>query len=291
MSVEVVASSTILRTIKSEFFLWVVVACVISGRFLVSLTLYGASPDTLLEAINIYYFDILMGVTILVFPLLFLQIFGVMPFEALRNRKTNSNKEALQIRGDGNVINITEPASDKLTSSGELSTKDYLLQLVTEADILSRKIYNRSGVYLLFGVLIAFSGIVYFSISPTNVPIGASLTESFMILAPRFGILFFIEFIAFFFLKQYRSAMDEFRHYDSLKRNRESQLAIFLMATDNFTEKSFVTVANEMSFFNKQGVLAQGETTELLEASKLNNSEIEALKTLAQDTIKVASAK
>ncbi|UTZ25272.1 hypothetical protein HB761_00065 [Vibrio campbellii] len=63
------------------------------------------------------------------------------------------------------------------------------------------------------------------------------------------------------------------------------------MATDNFTEQNFVTVANEMSFFNKQGVLAQGETTELLEASKLNNSDIEALKALAQDAIKVASAK
>ncbi|UTZ28024.1 hypothetical protein HB761_15595 [Vibrio campbellii] len=234
-----------------------------------------------------------MGVTILLFPLLFLQVFGVMPLEALRNRKTNSNsnKEAVQIRGHGNVINITEPASDKLNSSGELSTKGYLLQLVTEADILSRKIYNRSGVYLLFGVLIAFSGIVYFSISPASIPEGANLTQSFMTLAPRFGILFFIEFIAFFFLKQYRSAMDEFRHYDSLKRNRESQLAIFLMATDNFTEQNFVTVANEMSFFNKQGVLAQGETTELLEASKLNNSDIEALKALAQDAIKVASAK
>ncbi|ELC7279298.1 hypothetical protein RJO76_000313 [Aeromonas veronii] len=287
MSVEVVASSTILRTIKSEFFLWVIAACIISGRFLVSLSFYGLSPKALLEAVNFYYFDILIGVTIMVFPLLFLQIFGVMPFEALRNRKTNSKKEAVHIRGNGNVINIV----DKATGSEEFSTKDYLYQLVKEADILSRKIYNRSGVYLLFGVLIAFSGIVYFSISPINIPNGASLTESFLILAPRFGILFFIEFIAFFFLKQYRSAMDEFRHYDSLKRNRESQLAIFLMATDNFIEKNFVTVANEMSFFNKQGVLAQGETTELLEASKLNNSEIEVLKVLVQDTVKVASAK
>ncbi|MGY3861174.1 hypothetical protein ACW5WN_06125 [Aeromonas lacus] len=287
MSVEVVASSTILRTIKSEFFLWVIAACIISGRFLVSLSFYGLSPKALLEAVNFYYFDILIGVTIMVFPLLFLQIFGVMPFEALRNRKTNSKKEAVHIRGNGNVINIV----DKATGSEEFSTKDYLYQLVKEADILSRKIYNRSGVYLLFGVLIAFSGIVYFSISPINIPNGASLTESFLILAPRFGILFFIEFIAFFFLKQYRSAMDEFRHYDSLKRNRESQLAILLMATDNFIEKNFVTVANEMSFFNKQGVLAQGETTELLEASKLNNSEIEVLKVLVQDTVKVASAK
>lgn len=291
MSVEVVASSTILRTIKSEFFLWVIVACVISGRFLVSLSFYGLSLKALLEVVNFYYFDILIGVTIMLFPLLFLQIFGVMPFEALRNRKTKSKKEAVHIRGNDNVINIVDPASDKATGSEEFSTKDYLYQLVKEADILSRKIYNRSGVYLLFGVLIAFSGIVYFSISPNNIPNGASLTESFLILAPRFGILFFIEFIAFFFLKQYRSAMDEFRHYDSLKRNRESQLAILLMATDNFTEKNFVTVANEMSFFNKQGVLAQGETTELLEASKLNNSEIEVLKILAQDTVKVASAK
>ena len=40
-------------------------------------------------------------------------------------------------------------------------------------------------------------------------------------LLPGFGILFFIEFVAFFFLRQYRSAMDEFPVYDAIRRNRE----------------------------------------------------------------------
>ncbi|OCH16173.1 hypothetical protein A6E04_20665 [Aliivibrio logei] len=284
-----IASPAIVRILRNEFFLWLVLACFIAGRFLISL--YGLSPKFLLQAVNEYYFDILMGITTMVFPLLFLQIFGVMPFEALRNRKIKPKADSVQIRGDGNVIHIAEPTSNENIKASDLSTQVYLHQLVEEAGNLSKKIYNRSGVYLLFGILIAFSGIIYFSISPVSIPDEATLTESIITLAPRFGILFFIEFIAFFFLKQYRSAMDEFRHYDSLKRNRESQLAILLMASESFKEDNFGKVVHEMSFFNKQGVLAQGETTELLEASKLNNSELDALKTLAQDTIKAATPK
>ena len=97
MSVEVVASSTILRTIKSEFFLWVIAACIISGRFLVSLSFYGLSPKALLEVVNFYYFDILIGVTIMVFPLLFLQIFGEIEKQTQRKKLYTFEEMAMSL--------------------------------------------------------------------------------------------------------------------------------------------------------------------------------------------------
>ena len=42
-------------------------------------------------------------------------------------------------------------------------------------------------------------------------PTAPDYVERALVLLPCFGILFFIEFVAFFFLRQYRSAMDEFR--------------------------------------------------------------------------------
>jgi hypothetical protein len=80
--------------------------------------------------------------------------------------------------------------------------------------------------------------------------------------------------------------MDEFRHYDAIKRNRESQLAIFLMATKEFPEKSFVTVIDKTNFFEHIGRLASGETTELLESNKQNKNEIEGIKDLLSELIK-----
>ncbi len=52
-------------------------------------------------------------------------------------------------------------------------------------------------------------------------PTAPDYVERALVLLPGFGILFFIEFVAFFFLRQYRSALDEFRYYDAIRRNRE----------------------------------------------------------------------
>lgn len=74
--------------------------------------------------------------------------------------------------------------------------------------------------------------------------------------------------------------MDEFRHYDSIKRARESQLAIYLMATRDFEENDFSKVVERINFYENVGKLASGETTELIELSKSNKNELEILKDL-----------
>ena len=84
--------------------------------------------------------------------------------------------------------------------------------------------------------------------------------------------------------------MDEFRHYESIKRQRESQLAMFLMATECFSEKDFSKIVDKLNFFEPVGRLKNGETTELVELSKQNNVEISALKDIVQELIKSAKS-
>ncbi|WP_415905965.1 hypothetical protein ACMXYX_10085 [Neptuniibacter sp. QD72_48] len=286
MSFQPIFSSKSLRNfLLSEYFLWLILAGLVSGRFLLALS--DTPPEFIAKTISRYYFDLLLGVLVTIFPLLFLQIFGSTPLQAFRERKRNNGKEGMVIQGNNNIIHMPEDGKTTTNASefdSEISA--YLHRLARDSEDLAKKIYNRSGVYLIFGVLIAFSGIFYFAFQSLSISDEMELGPLLIALAPRFGILFFIEFIAFFFLKQYRAAMDEFRHYESVKRTRESQLSIYLMATETFSETDFSKVIDKINFFENSGRLSHGETTELIELSKQNNSEIEALSSIVKDVIK-----
>lgn len=276
------------KVLFSEYFLWLIAGFAVAARFFIT---YGRDPERVYFAIEAYYLELLLGALVALFPFVFYQIFGKSPLHAIRNRQPDNEKQNIVIHGDGNIIQVAkDKAAIKDREAGEVAqgTAQLLLQLAKNAEILSNKIYVRSGVYLIFGVLIAFSGIAYFSLQSISIaaPQPTETSTQLIGLAPRFGVLFFIEFIAFFFLKQYQAAMDEFRHYDAIKRNRESQLAIFLMATKEFPGQSFATVIDKASFFEQIGRLAPGETTELLEANKLNKNELEGIKDLLSELLK-----
>lgn len=58
------------------------------------------------------------------------------------------------------------------------------------------------------------------------------LTSRLLQILPRFGVLFFIEYIAFFFLKQYRILMEEYRYYEAIKRERQDILSVYLLVKE-----------------------------------------------------------
>ena len=129
----------------------------------------------------------------------------------------------------------------------------------------------------MIGVLIAFTGLVFFYTQTINS--GASSKESWLtqlgILAPRFGVLFFIEFIAFFFLRQYRSAMEEFRYFEAIQRRREETFALIRFMKEEEGKIDIKLLIESENFFSTAGKLAPGETTELLESRKLTKDEID----------------
>ena len=273
------------RILSTEYYLWWIAGGLVSARFFVA---YFSRSNDLFDLINIHYFELLLGIVIAIFPFVFYQIFGSYPLQSIRNIKKVVSPQIV-VSGSDNVIHV--PKEENETEYAPISTGVGLLtQLTKNAEDLANKIYRRSGVYLIFGVLIAFSGILYFSFQSLTVSGEIETTKLIIALLPRFGILFFIELIAFFFLKQYRAAMDEFRHYDAIKRSRESQLAIYLMATRDFEEKDFTTVVESVNFYENIGKLSNGETTELIELGKLNKNELEILKGLIGALAKGESA-
>jgi hypothetical protein len=137
-------------------------------------------------------------------------------------------------------------------------------------------------------VLVAFSGLAFFYLQ------GAifvrikydNFTEHLLSVAPRFGVLFFIETIAFFFLRQYRAAMDEFRYFEAIQRNREETLAIIRLLKDSGKEVDPLALVKEGCFYSHTGKLAKGETTELIESRKLDKDQTELIEKIIQLVLK-----
>jgi len=266
----------------TELYLWVALAVLVSGRALFELLFRVASP---IEVFTVRYLEFLAGFIVLFFPIVFRLIFGALPLESVRRKRAQRQLESPDFPApSGPSIEIR--AAEIQVLSDSLSTEELASSPATRlfayyaasSRRLSQSIYSRAGVYLLVGVFVAFSGLVFFYSQTAQL---SNLSDNGMALlvslAPKFGILFFIEIVAFFFLRQYRAAMDEFRYYEAIKRNREETLVLIRIAAD--TDKPFdpIDLVKNDSFFSKAGLLAKEQSTEIIESRKLEKNELDLL--------------
>lgn len=166
----------------------------------------------------------------LLFPIVFKLIFSKLPIEFIRFKLSMDKEELPNI-----MINTI------LNSDYDLKSKIFLASNVQEGKVNSERLFSQSRIYLLFGCLIALGGVGvffylgnnsmanFFSKESLDGDILSILGVRFLEYLPRFGILFFIEYIAFFFLKQYRILMEEYRYYESIKRQRQDVLSVYLL--------------------------------------------------------------
>jgi hypothetical protein len=272
-----------------EIYVWIFLGFLFSGRlWLLIITKGYFSPEYLPEL----YFDILLGIVAVLFPILFHLIFGALPFETLQRKIKQQSMSNIYVE----KLNIGESYKDvspsleagiektikKDKEKFEVEPEELLNILALESHNLSKKIYNRSGVYLLIGVLIAFVGLIFFYTQTIELREIKEISNLVMLILPRFGILFFIEFIAFFFLKQYQSSMDEFRYYEEVKRCREDNLALVKLASRDWKDIDFLQLISMCNYSKKAGVISKDETTEILESKKLQKDEYEILLKLAE---------
>ena len=274
-----------------EVFVWIVISLFISWRFWISLLLRSSEDWSALDALYYFASYLLAGGATFLFPIIFMLIFGNYPFARLRQitakrreYKEITRKLELEAAYRKKDILLQDDVhkvyKSSESTSQEKSPEETLKSLVDLSRKLSEGIYSRAGVYLLIGVMIAFIGVGFFYIQTTKLSEVKEFTILLMNLAPRFGVLFFIEVLAFFFLRQYRIAMEEFRYYEAIKRFREDTLTLIHFARnpiDGLTSQDFIT---KCSFYSEAGKLSSGETTEMLEVNKLNKDELEIIEKL-----------
>lgn len=166
-------------------------------------------------------------------PFAFKLVFSKLPIEYLREKFTQKDEAPdLIIRAMSEV-------------GYYLDVQMLLSHNIQESKINAERLFSQSRIYLLFGCLIAMAGVSIFFYAKNNYIDNAMFLEMFnkgeslSILGlkifeylPRFGVLFFIEYIAFFFLKQYRILMEEYRYYEAIKRERQDILSAYLLFKD-----------------------------------------------------------
>lgn len=264
--------------LQMEILLWIFIGFVISGRFWMD-TFQYLGDVSIAEILSKRYFDVLFGLLAVAFPIIFQLIFSSLPLQSIRTKRIgrrfvlSSKPEANEGKYKSDDRNEFE--NIRFANIDEnISIERLLASYSYESDKLAKNIYSRSGVYLLVGVLVAFSGLIFFYLQTTVIKGELGLSELIAALGPRFGILFFIEFIAFFFLKQYRSAMDEFRYYEAIKRNREENFALIKYANEKKSDLDIFKLVSESKFYSGAGRLSKGETTEIIESKKLDKDEL-----------------
>jgi hypothetical protein len=246
--------------------------------------------------------DLFVAALIVLIPIVFQLVFQVLPLEAVRVGYSRRGSPFEQDKAKRVRVARRQVGSPEETIPASHNSVSLLQDMAERSDSIAEKIYTRAGVYLLFGVMIAFSGLGFFyvetresSAAPTPVatiegkagdqtPLTVSHRaertpiEAFASMMPsllgRIGVLFFIELVAFFFLRQYRAAMDEYRYFEAIKRRREENLAMATMLFQSAGDKiDFFAFIAKCSLYSDLPKLVSGETTEILETRKLTKDE------------------
>ena len=269
----------------SELFAWCLIPAIVFVRLAFFMAVDGY--DVRWFVLKDYYWDVVIAMLILVFPIFFRQIFGVLPLKFIM-LKSGEKGSVVNIGGDY-IVTAQNTATLNGSDSAESQSPGMalLLRHAVGSRALAQGIYGRAGVYLLVGVLVAFSGLIFFYTQTSGVSSSVTVDSFVFLLAPKFGILFFIEYVAFFFLRQYRSAMEEFRYYESIARRREEVNALLKLSAESASSVKFMEFVKNDSFFSKGAVLEKGQTTETLEARKLEKGEIELLEKVVDTIAKV----
>jgi hypothetical protein len=247
----------------TELYIWIFAALLtILPAIVFSFRIGALGADFIVN----FYNQFLVSIFIVLVPILFSLIFGKLPFEYLRNLR--NSKEDIKIVGNHNHVVIEGKNKENQQSN-------YIEDFISESRDISEKIFSRSGVYLLVGCLIAFIGVAIFY-SPFFITTPSlDISQRLIDYMPRFGALFFIEFIAFFFLKQYRIMLEEYRYYEAIKRKRQDNFSFIELIEKYKASPELLKIIVDK--FNQSTItkLANGETTEILETQKIVNQDMD----------------
>lgn len=218
-------------------------------------------------------------------------VFGSLPFELMR-RKLRSRAAAIEAarelpRGTAdnerraNLFKGFSPQTiSAIEASQNLDPREMLALFAHGSQDTSADVYRRSSTFILAGVVIAAVGIVFFVVRTSEIPVDMPFMDRFAVIAPNLAPLLFIEFVAFYFLRQHRVAMDEFRYFEQVKRSREESLIIMKMFAENKTVVPTKEVLSAIVMYSDPGRLTKEQTSEWLESRKMLKDETDIFERL-----------
>jgi len=169
----------------------------------------------------------------------------------------------------------------------------HLEVLNRRSKIVANESLRRANIHLFIGILIGALGVVFFISFSSKAELSEinwnSLIFYLISILPRIAILIFIEITAGFFLKQYRTAMEEYRYFEEIQRQREYALTAYVLRRDHPKNDLLVDLSKSLMEAKPVGVLDKDETTAILETQKHSKNEYENLMLQFGNILKQAS--
>lgn len=179
-----------------------------------------------------------------------------------------SNREIPE--ADGSLNNTSEVSAE--FRPFEATRK----RLRDEIELLAR----RGNLNLTIGVLTTIVGVVALAcvvLSQPEFPTHADSASSFVFftsLLSRLSVAIFIEVFAFFFLRLYKSGLEDIRYYQNEITNIESKETALLSIANNDTCELKKVVIEVLAKTERNGLLKKGETTVALERDRIERNEL-----------------
>lgn len=159
---------------------------------------------------------------------------------------------------------------------------------ITRSQDAARVAQRRPNALLFVGTIVAVSGLLFFVLTLPGSRLGILIPENTNVTAqdfwsaglqllPRLLMLIFIQVLAGFFLRQYRSSMEDFRYYESVLRHREAQYLSYTLRKHLNDKKALLKFSDDILKDQQFGLLARGQTTASLEAQRAEANEFGSL--------------
>ncbi|TBL82177.1 hypothetical protein EYY95_21705 [Hafnia alvei] len=238
-----------------ETLIWIIASALCSFNLVIAFIENGRVS---LSDLSNHQLSTTFSIVVIIFPVLYTLIYGRLPIQKWRMSNLNSNESN----------NDSENKKDPIL---------YLEGLVNSSNELAMIIYKRASLYLLVGVLIAICGVTFFTLQASDSYLNFSGGNYFLLYVSKLGVLIFIELVAFFFLKQYRITMDDFRYYEGLKRSREETFAIIQIMLEKNPDVHVFDLVEKCGFRSSPDKLNIGQTLDHIESRKYTKYEFDLI--------------
>lgn len=214
------------------------------------------------------------------------------------NENENNNIEVLKDSMSNNRETVEHDEHNNCSLNFQINNIIYTS--INEYHSIYRNLLSKASAYLILGFMTSILGLVTFVYmtkffntdiiiksleSLYNLKVGNYIAFSVIQNLPRFGVLFFIEYIALFFLKQYRFLMGECRYYLKVKREIESQY-IMICLIKEYQEKPEIIdkmiVSMDKYTSNSQQCNELDKPQEVLDVVELTNRLLKIIENISK---------
>lgn len=162
----------------------------------------------------------------------------------------------------------SQPQSNAHALLNHANAKQVFAHEVRHAELRTETLFRRSTYLLTGGVLMAFIGVAVFYATVPD-PLKDEAHSSYLIRVIRStGMLVFLEAIAWFLLRQYRSLIEDFKGFHRIYMKRANYLAAITLLDKENIRGEDILIVSALLGEDFSGKLVTGETTESLENMK-----------------------